>query len=127
MVSHAGPYNALIEYLDKRQDHLRALALYQTIIERMEAYPAEQLAGELGFSLAQKINALGTENLKLKRYPESSAAYQKTLQMLLQVTKIEKKWVDMVKARCYHGLGRVAQEQRQFPQAEQYYQQALQL
>jgi tetratricopeptide (TPR) repeat protein len=30
-------------------------------------------------------------------------------------------------ASIYHQLGSVAQEQRQFPQAEQYYQQALQI
>ena len=127
MGSSSGPYNALIGYLDARQDHLRALALYPSMIERMEAYPPEQLAGELGFELTSRINALGTINLKLKRFGESIAAYQKTLQLLLQVTLIDKLQVDMLKAKSYHGLGRVAEEQRQWQQAELYYRQTLQL
>jgi len=126
-VSSIPPFNALVGYLNARHDHPRALALYQSIVDRMEAYPPEQLAGPLGYDLAGTINALGTKYLQLKQYTQAINAYQKTLQMVLQVTHVDKQPLDMLRARSYHGLGYVALEQQQWQQAEQYYQQTLQL
>jgi tetratricopeptide (TPR) repeat protein len=126
-VSSIPPYNALARYLNARHDYSRALALYQSIVERMEAYPPEQLAGPLGYDLALRINALGTKYLQLKQYTEAIDMYQKTLQVVLQVPHVKQQSLDELRARSYHGLGRVAQEQRQWQQAEQYYQRALQL
>ena len=80
-----------------------------------------------GYDLANTINALGTQYLQLKQYTQVRDAYQKTLQVVLQVTHIDKQPLGRLKARSYHGLGIVAQEQQAFQQAEQYYQQTLQI
>ena len=63
----------------------------------------------------------------IKQYTESIAAYQRALQLIGKVKHVDQQILDILKARSYHGLGYVAQEQRQWEEAEQYYQQALQI
>ena len=47
--------------------------------------------------------------------------------MIGKVKHVDQQILDILKARSYHGLGYVAQEQRQWEEAEQYYKQALQI
>ncbi|MBM4467629.1 MAG: CHAT domain-containing protein, partial [Chloroflexi bacterium] len=42
------PYRALSAYWDVTQDHRRAMDLLETVLARLEEYPAEALAGQLG-------------------------------------------------------------------------------
>jgi len=49
------------------------------------------------------------------------------LNLLSQLEHLDKKECGRLKAVTYHQLGNVAEEQRQWQQAEQYYQQALQI
>src|SRR5213079_1546787 len=55
------------------------------------------------------------------------ASYHKALSLLQENKLIEVNNIRKLSAFIYHQLGRVAEEQRQWQQAEHYYQQALQI
>jgi len=63
----------------------------------------------------------------LKKHKEAETAYQKALALLLANKSLEPDEARKLSASIYHQLGRVAQEQRQWAQAEQYYQKALEI
>lgn len=54
-------------------------------------------------------------------------SYQEVLKLVSQLEHLDKKECSRLKAGIFHQLGNLAQEQRQWQQAEQYYQQALQI
>ena len=125
--SIAGYYDALLRYLEARQDPRRALALFQATLDRFERYPAEKLAGPLGFEFASVLGTTANWQFNLKQYAAAETSYQKILQLVPQVAQLDHEEAKRLQAKAYHQLGIVAQEQRQWEQAEQYYQQALQL
>jgi len=120
-------YGALTNYLDTTQDQHRGFELGQTVLARLEAYSVDKLSGELGIELSRLIGDIANRQIGLKRHKEAEAAYQKLLKLVSQLKYIDEKERGELKANTYHNLGAVAQEQREFQQAEQYYQQALQL
>src|SRR5439155_927516 len=122
-------YLALSKYLDLIQDRIRGLELGQTVLSCLDAYPTEKLVGSLGIELAGVIDNIATWQLELKQYTAAEASFLKALNILLENKQYDVNDVNIKKnsAEIYHRLGRVAQEQRQWSQAEQYYQQALQI
>src|SRR5713101_5743989 len=125
--SIAGYYNALLRYLVAKQEPHRGLALFQATLDRFERYPAEKLAGPLGFEFASVLGTTANWQFNLKQYAAAETSYQKILQLVPQVAQLDHEEAKRLQAKAYHQLGIVAQEQRQWEQAEQYYQQALQL
>jgi tetratricopeptide (TPR) repeat protein len=125
--SIAGYYEALLEYLKARQDPRRALALFQSILDRFERYPAEKLAGPLGVEFANVLGTTANWQRELKQYEAAETSYQKILRLATQLGQLDQEAAHRLQASTYHNLGMVAQEQRQWEQAEQFYQQALQL
>jgi tetratricopeptide (TPR) repeat protein len=126
-VSIQYPYFALSRYLDTIQDQPRGLQLAEKVLDRLETYPADKLADKLGFEFVYIIGDIGRRQLLLKHYTEAERSFQKLLQLVNQLEQLDEKECSRLKAGSYHNLGIVAQEQRQFTQAQQYYQQALQL
>jgi len=125
--SIAGYYDALLHYLVARQNPRRSLALFQAILDRFERYPAEKLAGPLGFEFANVLGNMANRQHELKQYEAAETSYQKILQLVPQLVQLDQEQAKRLQALAYHNLGAVAQEQRQFEQAEEYYQQALQI
>ncbi len=126
-VSIFNPYFALSGYLDATQDQRRGLELGQMVLHQLEAYPSEKLAGPLGAEFVSVIDNIAKRQLALKEYAVAEASYQEALRLVLLLEQIDEQLRGKMKARVYHNLGYVAQEQRQWAQAEQYYQQSLQL
>ncbi len=73
------------------------------------------------------IDDIADRQLSLKQYKEAEASYQKTLSIWLENKGYDADDIRKMSASIYHQLGIVAEEQRQWQQAEQYYQQALQI
>jgi len=121
------PYYTLSLYLDSTQDQRRGLELGEAVLARMEAYPSEILAGPSGVEFVGVLDNIAKRYLLLKRYPEAGEAYQKALTVYQNLTDINEKQKAVSSAGIYHQLGMVAQEQRQWAQAEEYYRQALQI
>lgn len=121
------PYTVLSNYLDATQDHHRGLELGKTVLGQLEEYSPAKLAGPLGYDLIGTIASIAQRQLSLKRYPEAEELYKKALEILLQNRSIDADLERHISASICHQLGVVAQEQRQWEQAEQYYRQALQI
>ncbi len=122
-----GPFSALGKYLDSTQDQQRGLELGQTVLSCLEAYPADKLTGQLGIEFGIVIDEIAKRQLYLKRYSVAEVSYHKALSLFLQAKHIDEKLRGKLVAGTYHNLGIVADEQRQWDRAEQYYQQALQI
>ena len=120
-------YLPLSAYLEATQDQRRGLELGKAVLERLEVYPAETLAGQVGAEFASVIDGIAKRQLLLKQYQEAEKSYQKALDMVTRTQGIDEEVRSKLRAGVYHQLGVVAQEQRQWAQAEAYYQQALQI
>ena len=126
-VSIVNPYHTLSLYLDAMNEHQRGLELGEAVLAKIEQYSGEVLAGELGAEFVGVIDDIANRQLKLKQLVTAEVSYKKALDLHLGLTIFEEKQKALLSASLYHQLGIVAQEQRQFVQAERYYRQALQL
>jgi tetratricopeptide (TPR) repeat protein len=126
-ISIQGPYFALSSYLDLQQDQSRGLELGQAVLSRLEKYPLDKLAGSLGYEFSSVIDDIALRQLNLKQYAIAEASYQKVLSLLFNNQQLDANTIKKQSASVYHQLGRVAEEQRQWEQAEQHYQRALQI
>ena len=121
------PYRALSGYLDATQDQKRGLELGQMVLRQLEGYSSEKLAGELGAEFAGVIDEIANRQLRMRLYEEAETSYQKALAIFLELKILERATAQKLSAGIYHNLGSVAQEQRQWQQAEQYFQSALEI
>ncbi len=126
-VSIRNAYFALFHYLISIQDWQRGLELSQKTREGLESYTPDKLIGSLGGNLAIVINRIASTQIQLKQYGAAEASYKSELSIWEKIESYDPKVIKQNVASIYHQLGRVAQEQRQWPLAEAYYQQALQL
>lgn len=89
---------------------------------QLENYPAEKLTGELGLELVGVIDNVAKRFLQSQQYKLAEQTYQKVLTI---VQSAGAKQSSESSAGIYHNLGRVAQEQQQWEQANTRYQQAV--
>jgi tetratricopeptide (TPR) repeat protein len=119
------PYATLSGYIDATHDEKRGLILGETVLKQLAEYPAEKLQGALGLELVGVIDNIAKRQLLLKRYAEAEASYRKALDMLEINADSRTELKSGIAAGIWHQLGYVAQEQRQWAQAEDYYRKAL--
>ena len=124
-ISILSPYRVLSNYVDTTQDHRRGLELGEMVLARLKAYPADKLAGRLGAEFAGVLDNIAGRQLSLKQYTTAEATYRRALSMFMGLTFLGEKEKAVMSAGIYHQLGMVAQEQRQWAQAEQHYREAL--
>ncbi len=132
-------YYALTIYLDSTQEQQRNLELGLHALAALEKYPPAKLIGSFGSDIVHGlvpvasdivsvIDKIASLQLDLKQYEEAEASYQKALSMWQEQTNYyPEAEIQKLSAPIYHQLGMVAQMQRRWPQAERYYQQALQI
>jgi tetratricopeptide (TPR) repeat protein len=118
-------YKTLSDYLDATNEERRGLDLGEAIRLRLQAYPEAAFSGLLGFEFISVLDDIACRRLTLKQYAAAEASYQETLRLLDALTTLGREKREKAKAGMLHQLGQVAQGQRQWAQAEQYYQQAL--
>ncbi|MBN1401465.1 MAG: CHAT domain-containing protein, partial [Anaerolineae bacterium] len=124
-VSFFQPYNALSQHLKGTNDYRRHLELSQFIDAQSEHFAHEQLVGSIGLEVCRCVEDIARCQLNLKNLSGAEAAYQRELSLLDTLEGSAAEMGPRWKATIYHQLGIVAQEQRQWAQAEQSYQQAL--
>ena len=124
-VSILNPFEALSKYLDISQDHRRGLELGEMVSSGLERYSAAALEGELGLQLARVLNRFATHQSHLRQYAASEASYLKALDLIVRLKTDDEQIGRRVTGSINHNLGILAQQQRQWPQAERYYQEAL--
>ncbi len=118
-------YRTLSHSLDATNDERRGLALGEAVLSRLQAYPEVALSGPLGSELIGVLDNIAKRQLALKQYATAEASYQEALRLLDMQTTLDRETRETGKAGMLHQLGRMAQAQLQWAQAEQYYQQAL--
>ena len=121
------PYHALSLFLDATQNQRGGLELGEEVLERLDKYPTEKLRGPLGVELAGVVDDIAKRLLLLKSYAKAEATYARALDLFEQAEEVEDATRGKLKAGVLHQLGMVAEEQRQWPQAEKYYQTALEI
>ncbi|MDM8515020.1 tetratricopeptide repeat protein [Desulfobacterales bacterium HSG16] len=126
-VSISEIYTAIDEYIDITQDHQRGIEFGQMVLSDLEKYPADLISGDLGFDLLRTIGDIARRQRFTNLYEASEKSYQKALKHIDSLDKMDEKSKSMHKATTYHELGVISQAQRQYDQAENYYQQALKI
>jgi tetratricopeptide (TPR) repeat protein len=126
-VSILCPFIALSKHLDAKRDERRGLELGETVLARLEDYPAAILSGELGAEFVGVLDNIARRQLGLRRYSAAEASYKKALSLHLGLTSLDDRDKDILSAGIYHQMGRVAEEQREWSRAEEYYQKALKI
>ena len=121
------PYFALSRYLDSQNDNVRGLQIAEEVRSRIAAYPPEILVGTVGHEMISVVDNVARRYLLLKQYAEAESSYKQALSLLNANTTIGEEPRKKSIASVFHQLGRVAEEQRQWEQAEGYYKQALQI
>ena len=126
-ISFYNIYFSLSNYLNAIQDQQRGQDLDRTVMNLLETYPIDIRTGSLSDKFIRIFGTIATRLRKLRQYTEAETAYQEVLTLATQIGNIDEKERGKLMATTYHNLGMVAEEQRQWEQAEQYYQQALQI
>lgn len=124
-VSVLNLYAALASYLEATQDHRRALELGQTVLARLEDYPAEALVGQSGAEFVSVLDDIARHQLLLEQYGAAEASYRKALELVARLEKIDQEQQAKMKASVYHQLGRVSHEQQRWAQARNHFLWAL--
>lgn len=120
-------YIAIDIFLTLTQNRRYGVELGNYLLSIFDTYSADELTDNLRFDLMRVLGDLGQRQLDMKLYTEATAAYQRADKVIDTFTDRSDQQKAMWKATIYHQLGRVAQAQRQWAQAEQHYQQALAL
>ncbi len=124
-VSIWGIYVALHEYLKLTQDRQKGIELGKMILAQSKQYSAEQLSQYEGHNFVRVLGDLGQRELDLKQYQEAESRCQENFHRLEALTILDSEQKAKMIAVTHHQLGIIAQEQRQWPQAEDSYQKAL--
>ncbi|MEK8021963.1 MAG: tetratricopeptide repeat protein [Candidatus Parabeggiatoa sp.] len=120
-------YTALSNYLDITQDHARNLDLSEKIARHFNSYSVANVQESWKTEFASILDTIAQLQYRFKQYTNAEQSYQRALKLVEQFANIDDKSLGIMKANIYHRLGMVAQEQRQWLRARQYYQDALKL
>ena len=122
-----GAYSPLYEYLLMVQDGQRRLDLCQMVMAQQDHYTSQQLSGEIGVDFYLVLARLARTCLEIKEHETAKENYERALAIVQGLDCIAEETRAGYVAIMYHNLGAVAQAQRQWAQAERYYQQALEI
>ncbi len=122
-VSILTPYIALSAYLDTTQEQSLGLSLGEQVLNALEKSPPESLRNRL--DLVTVVDSIAKRQLLTKQYTAAEQSYLRVLNLVANNTALQPAQQGKLKASGLHELGLVAQEQRQWAQAELYYQQSL--
>ena len=113
------------EYFDLINDIPGKLKLAELVVEGQAAYPEEVRRGEIGLEILMTKDSMAYCYWRMQRYQEAKHTYEQLAELYQKLTGIEEKNKQAYLAMTYHQLGVLAQDLREFDQAQQYHQQAL--
>ncbi|MGF1991392.1 MAG: CHAT domain-containing protein [Nostoc sp. ZfuVER08] len=117
----------LSEYLKLINDIPSSLKLSEFVCKAQVAYPPEMRTGEIGLEIVMALDRLAVGYLQTQNYPQAKESYLRVIELSQQLQGVEATQIKSSLASTYHQLGRVAEELRQYDQARDYYQQALEI
>jgi tetratricopeptide (TPR) repeat protein len=123
-------FQALFKYLDittEKEMVTRGLDLAQTVLSSMDNYPLEKRMNSLCRDYIGVIGKVAYQQTILHQYQKAEETYQQMLSLLPQLECLTEHERNKWEADIHHALGNLAFEQNRLPDAEKYYQQALQV
>ncbi|MDJ0798020.1 MAG: tetratricopeptide repeat protein [Calothrix sp. MO_167.B12] len=117
----------LDKYFGLVNDIQSKLKLAETVNLALEQYPPDYINGENGYEIVVAIDLLANCYLQTQNYQQAKQRYEKKLKIIDKITNLEETRKKSDIASTYHQLGIVAQELREYQQARDYYQQALEI
>ncbi len=120
-------WNCLDKYLDVTSNRSRQLQLNKALYDTLSVYKPEQRTPAWEGDIIPIAINLATSYVRNQEYETAQGIYQETLTLIPQMQSIEERQKQSYLATTYHQLGYVAQQLRQYQQAESYSQQALAL
>ncbi|MDZ8025952.1 MAG: tetratricopeptide repeat protein [Nostoc sp. DedQUE11] len=117
----------LFQYLYINNDIPSSLKLSEFICNAQVGYPPEIRTDRIGLHIVMALDRLAVGYLKTQNYPQAKESYLRVIELSQQLQGVETKQIKSYLASTYHQLGRVAEELRQYDQARDYYQQALEI
>ena len=119
------PFNALFMLLYSQQAAQQAIVLSDVVLTSAENYPMDKVANDISEHFFIVYGNKAALQLMLKQYDAARSTYEDTLKLIDRLTALSKEKRGKHQATAHYQLGMVAGEQRQWAQAEAYYQQAL--
>ena len=110
-----------------QNDTINRFPLALSVCEILKNYPETLKSASVGAEIIAAFNRLSECYLNLQKYEDAGVTYSQTLTTLDELRDVDDQWKQLTKARTYHQLGMVAQALREFEQARNNYQQALQI
>lgn len=116
----------MIKYLDKRNLHAQQLAVVEMVYGKMHRYDAQVLAGETGYDFLRIKLILANAYLTSNQYNKALQNLEE-LEVLYDTHPYINQNPDLQrdKGSIYHAFGNVALNRREFHNAEDYYQKAM--
>jgi tetratricopeptide (TPR) repeat protein len=112
------------QYLNATNDSQGELSLLEYVCEGLEKYDLPSTSKENDEQIIRAFWQRANLYLTFKRFSDAENGYKQALTFLRNVNlSVESR--KSIESGLYHQLGIVAQEQRQWEQANTYYQQAL--
>ncbi len=115
----------LDKYFQLTSNMQSKLSMAEIVCQGLEKYPPVRKEGELGYQVAMAVYSLATGYLDMKQYQLAKQSYERVLKIIQALIGTEERdkqgWI----ANTYHNLGVVAQELRDFKEAQRNYRKAL--
>lgn len=101
--------------------------MVEMVCQGLEKYPPAWKEGELGYQVAGAVCSLAASYLNTKQHQQAKQSYKRVLEIIQVLRGTEERDKQGWSACTYHQLGNVAQELREFEEAQRNYQQALEI
>ncbi|KST70171.1 tetratricopeptide repeat protein [Mastigocoleus testarum] len=136
-------YNALQICLEKQEDFNISFCLDDYFIlindpnnrakftaqlcQKISNFPPEFLESKIGYQIGFALHRNGSSYLDIKQYELAEKNFKQALEAYEKLREVEERDKQLWIATTYHELGIVAQELREYQQARDYYQNALEI
>lgn len=115
----------LSAYFDLTNDHAAARRWGDRVLERLEAYPQDVLAGRVGIEMAGMVGNIASRKLRMHDWAGADRAYRRALTLLQANQGLASDENRYLSAVVSIKLGNVVQGRRDFAEAERNYKEAL--
>ena len=114
-------------YFNLTQNNKEKLEVAKEVNRALRNYPQDFKQGQQGYQISFIMESIGRSHLELKQYFEARIAYQSAIENYEECPLIDQRQKQLWIATDHHQLGIVAQELREYEQARNDYQLALQI
>ena len=120
-------YEAILRFLWVLQQNQQAIILSEHVLSFRNKYPSAELQSEIGEDFALVLDRLAQSSLEVKAYAKAEQAYHLKLKYHAELIHLSEESKAIKRAGTINMLGIVAEMQRKWDVATEYFQQASQI